>query len=66
MTAAAPHVPPALTAQLKPGARLVIPVGHPLVGQELQVISKDEAGVLSIRDVLPVAFVPLVHSPVEP
>lgn len=62
VTAAAPHVPPALTGQLKPGGRLVIPIGQPHDVQELVVISKDARGRISRRMVLPVAFVPLVTS----
>ncbi len=61
VTAAAPHVSPYLVEQLKPGGRLVIPVGPPHGRQELQVISKDEAGEVTSRDVLPVAFVPLTR-----
>lgn len=59
VTAAAPHVPPALIEQLKPGARLVIPVGHPWLGQMLKVIRKQEDGSSIEDDILPVAFVPL-------
>ncbi|MCK9531244.1 MAG: protein-L-isoaspartate(D-aspartate) O-methyltransferase [Gammaproteobacteria bacterium] len=61
VTAAAPHVPPPLVEQLKPGGRLVIPLGEPYFGQELRVLTRDEAGHVSTRHVLPVAFVPLVR-----
>lgn len=61
VTAAAPHVPPSLVEQLKPGARLVIPVDAPFGGQELLVIDKDEGGRIASRSVLPVAFVPLTR-----
>lgn len=61
VTAAAAEVPPALVEQLKPGARLVIPVGSPYWGQDLRVIEKDADGGSHSRSVLPVAFVPLVH-----
>ncbi|MGE0080110.1 MAG: protein-L-isoaspartate(D-aspartate) O-methyltransferase [Thiohalomonadaceae bacterium] len=61
VTAAAQHMPPPLLEQLKPGGRLVIPVGEPYFGQELLLLSKDEAGNVSTRHVLPVAFVPLVR-----
>ncbi len=60
VTAAAPFVPPALIDQLKPLARLVIPVGLPYMSQSLLLIEKDEKGEISTRDVLAVAFVPLV------
>lgn len=59
VTAAASHVPPALKEQLKPGARLVIPVGLPYMPQELLVLEKDKEGKITTTEVLPVAFVPL-------
>lgn len=59
VTAAAPHIPPALLAQLKPGARLVIPVGRPDGPQELRVLEKHPDGSVGERNVLSVAFVPL-------
>lgn len=59
VTAAAPEVPTALTEQLKPGGRLVIPVGWQYMPQELLLISKDTHHVLHTRSVLGVAFVPL-------
>jgi protein-L-isoaspartate(D-aspartate) O-methyltransferase len=62
VTAAAPAVPPALIEQLKPGAALVIPVQADGYGQVLQRITRDAAGRVDVRDVLPVAFVPLVRA----
>ncbi len=62
VTAAASRIPPALVAQLKPGARLVIPVGHPHDAQELVVVEKREDGSVDQKPVLPVAFVPLTGS----
>jgi protein-L-isoaspartate(D-aspartate) O-methyltransferase len=59
VTAAAPHVPPDLVEQLKPGARLVIPVGRQGWSQDLRVLEKREDGGISEWDVLSVAFVPL-------
>lgn len=59
--AAATTVPLALVRQLKPGGRLVIPVGEPHRSQDLRVITKDERGVIETRSVLPVVFVPLVR-----
>jgi protein-L-isoaspartate(D-aspartate) O-methyltransferase len=57
VTAAAPQVPPALVAQLKPGARMVIPVGETGDVQYLKVLVKRADGE---KRVLPVRFVPLV------
>lgn len=62
VTAAAPEVPPALAGQLKPGGRLVIPVGWQYMPQELMLIEKDAHSVLHTRDILGVAFVPLQDS----
>ncbi len=59
VTAAASHVPPPLIAQLRPGGRLVIPVGARFMTQQLLLIEKDPGGALRTRQVLPVRFVPL-------
>ncbi len=60
VTAAAPRVPEALVEQLKPGGRLVIPVGEAGGAQELLLIVKTAAGKLERKSILPVRFVPLV------
>ncbi|MDD3813904.1 MAG: protein-L-isoaspartate(D-aspartate) O-methyltransferase [Desulfocapsaceae bacterium] len=62
VTAAASHVPPALKEQLKPGGKLIIPVGQPYMPQELLVLEKDQQGMFSSRNVLPVSFVPLTRA----
>jgi protein-L-isoaspartate(D-aspartate) O-methyltransferase len=59
VAAATAGVPPALIAQMKPGGRLVIPVGHARESQELLVLGKDAQGRVHQRSVLPVVFVPL-------
>jgi protein-L-isoaspartate(D-aspartate) O-methyltransferase len=59
VTAAARDVPPALLKQLRPGGRMIIPVGEPSGNQELRLLCKDADGVVRERSVLPVAFVPL-------
>ena len=63
VTAAAPQVPPALVAQLKPGGRMVIPVGSSGGVQYLKLIEKRADGGVDERRVLPVRFVPLVPAP---
>ena len=63
LTAGAPHVPPALVAQLKPGGRLVIPVGEPDRVQSLRVVEKRPDGTTTTREVVPVRFVPLTRNP---
>jgi protein-L-isoaspartate(D-aspartate) O-methyltransferase len=60
VAAAAPQVPPALVAQLKPGGRMVIPVGGSGDIQYLKVIEKRADGTINDKRVLPVRFVPLV------
>jgi protein-L-isoaspartate(D-aspartate) O-methyltransferase len=59
VTAAASHVPPPLIAQLKPGGRMVIPVGSRFLTQQLVLIEKDPGGQIITRQILPVKFVPL-------
>ena len=61
VTAASPNIPQPLVDQLKPGARLVIPIGLPYSHQELMVVEKRESGEISVTDVLGVAFVPLTR-----
>jgi protein-L-isoaspartate(D-aspartate) O-methyltransferase len=60
VTAAAAHIPQALINQLKPGGRMVIPVGLPYMHQELMLVTKDQDGKISTDTILGVAFVPLV------
>jgi len=62
VTAAAGRVPPALVAQLKPGGRLVIPVGGEGEVQFLHVMVKQADGSISTRRSLPVRFVPLTRN----
>lgn len=60
VTAAATHVPAPLIDQLKPGGNLVIPVGMAGFHQELMLIEKNIEGEIETRNILGVAFVPLV------
>jgi protein-L-isoaspartate(D-aspartate) O-methyltransferase len=59
LTAAAPTIPEQLIAQLKPGGRLVMPIGETHAVQQLAIFDKDEDGSLRRRDLLPVRFVPV-------
>ena len=59
VTAAAAHIPPPLVRQLKPGGKMVIPVGGPFRVQQLTMVEKSAAGEVTTRQLLPVAFVPL-------
>ena len=59
VTAAASHIPHALIEQLKPGGRMIIPVGSSFMTQQLLLISKSPDGKLQTQQILPVRFVPL-------
>lgn len=65
ITAAAPEPPPALLAQLKEGGRMILPLGETRDTQQLVQIDKTEAG-MTMKELLPVRFVPLVHGRVKP
>ena len=60
VTAAAPRVPDELVAQLKPGGKMVIPVGATGGVQDLLLVEKRPDQSLRTRNILPVRFVPLV------
>lgn len=59
VTAAASHVPPPLIEQLKPGGRMVIPVGGRFMTQLLLLLEKGEEGEIITRQIGAVRFVPL-------
>ncbi|TQV89106.1 protein-L-isoaspartate(D-aspartate) O-methyltransferase [Aliikangiella coralliicola] len=59
VTAAADKIPPPLIEQLKPGGRMMIPVGPQHKVQQLTLVEKNSQGEISVREVLPVSFVPL-------
>ena len=59
VTAAAGHIPPPLIQQLKPGGRMIIPVGSGFLTQQLMLVTKADDGALRTRAILPVRFVPL-------
>jgi hypothetical protein len=52
VTAAASHIPPPLLQQLKPGARMVIPVGAPFALQHLVVVERNAEGRVRTRPVV--------------
>lgn len=58
VTAAADRVPPALAEQLKPGGRMVMPLGPPTM-QSLTVVDKDAGGRVTSRGLIPVRFTQL-------
>lgn len=59
VTAAPDEIPAPLLQQLRPGGRLVVPVGPAGETQWLKLLRKDEHGTVQQEDVLPVGFVPL-------
>jgi len=60
VTAAADHIPPPLIKQLKPGGRLIIPLGSPFSIQQLVLVTKDLKGKVAERPIIAVRFVPLL------
>ena len=62
VTAAAGHVPPPLVKQLKPGGRMVIPVGSVFGPQYLTLVEKSDAGQIKTRQLMAVRFVPLTRA----
>ncbi len=59
VTAAAPDIPGPLIDQLKPGGKMVIPVGDRYL-QYLYVVEKKKDGSISYKSVTPCLFVPLI------
>ena len=60
VTAAAGFIPPKLVEQLKPGGRMVIPVGSAHGVQNLILVDKGRDGRIRTRNLLPVRFVPML------
>jgi protein-L-isoaspartate(D-aspartate) O-methyltransferase len=61
VTAAAGYIPPALVEQLKPGGRMIIPVGSVQGVQYLIQVEKDRRGAVTTRTLIPVRFVPMLE-----
>lgn len=59
VAAAAAELPQKLVDQLKPGAKLVVPLVAGAFGEELTVVEKQMDGTVQMRTVLPVRFVPM-------
>ncbi|MFQ5845695.1 MAG: protein-L-isoaspartate O-methyltransferase, partial [Planctomycetota bacterium] len=62
VTAAGPHIPPPLVRQVKPGGRMILPVGPRFATQDLILVTKDERGKVRTKSLYPVSFVPLTGS----
>ncbi len=65
-TAAAGRVPEPLIKQLKPGGRMILPVGGPRDFQYLVLMTKDDKGNLDRKKVMPVRFVPMTGEVEKP
>lgn len=61
VTCAAGHLPPPLWEQLKPGGRIVIPIGGPHELQRLVLVTKTADGKRRSKTVTAVRFVPLTR-----
>lgn len=60
VTAGAPGIPEKLVEQMKPGGRMVIPVGQGT--QKMKLVTKDETGEVLITDYGDFRFVPMLGS----
>jgi protein-L-isoaspartate(D-aspartate) O-methyltransferase len=65
-TAAAERIPPPLIEQLKPGGRMILPYETNAGFQYLVLITKDEKGKISKKNVMPVRFVPMTGEVTKP
>ncbi len=61
VTAAPKTLPTALADQLRPGGRMIVPVGEQAEVQILKQVDRALDGTLSVRDILPVRFVPMTR-----
>ena len=61
VTAAASHVPPSLVQQLRPGGRMIIPVGGRFMTQQLLLLEKTDDEEVITRQIAAVRFVPLTR-----
>lgn len=65
VTAAAGHIPPPLLQQLKPGGRMMIPLGGPYQVQTLVQVMKNDQGEVRTKQLMPVRFVPMTGAAQE-
>ena len=61
VTAGADHIPKPLVDQLRPGGRMVLPLGKDADSLQLTLVTKDKSGRVRTRRILPVNFVPLTR-----
>lgn len=65
LTAAPPRIPEALLEQLRPGGRLIAPVGAQEDVQQLVLVRRTTGGG-TVEALLPVRFVPMTHDAPQP
>jgi protein-L-isoaspartate(D-aspartate) O-methyltransferase len=65
ITAAAGLIPPPLIEQLKPGGRMILPLGSPFGAQTLVLVTKDVEGKVHTQRLLAVRFVPMTGKVAE-
>jgi protein-L-isoaspartate(D-aspartate) O-methyltransferase len=63
VTAAPEEIPQPLIDQLAIGGRMVIPVGGEYEVQTLRLLIKEAEGIMTVKNVIPVRFVPLTRDP---
>lgn len=61
VTAAGDHVPPPLLQQLKPGGRMVLPIGGRYFTQQLVLVTRRADGNIETRELMGVSFVALTR-----
>ena len=61
VTAAGGRIPPPLVEQLKPGGKMILPVGGRFTAQYLVLVEKHTDGTITTQQLLPVQFVPLTR-----
>ena len=59
ITASCPQIPDPLIQQLKPGGKLIAPIGRPELPQDLVLVEKGRDGALKIDSIEEVLYVPL-------
>lgn len=66
VTAAAVRIPPALVAQLRPGGRMILPLGPNWAEQQMTIVRKGRGGRLRVSSCGWVSFVPFVGEAQRP
>jgi protein-L-isoaspartate(D-aspartate) O-methyltransferase len=66
ITAAVNHIPPPLIRQLKPGGKMILPLGGTLFYQTLTMVTKHKNGTIDVEQRDPVMFVPMTGEAQRP